>query len=283
METETAYQLNRANWDERVAVHMGPRGYNLAALRAGHGRLTALEETELSALVGEVARKRLIHLQCHFGADTLILAQRGAEVVGVDFSPAAIAAARDLTTELGLDQHARFVECNLYDAPDVVGEAEGFDIVFTTWGTIGWLHDIRRWAKVARHFLKPGGRLFLLESHPTALVFDDAARNADAVATGRPGWFVPYFQTEPLILDDPSDYMDEEAVLKNEKMVVWMHSIAAVVTALLEAGFEIQALREHDANASRLFSYLVRGEDGMFRWPDKPWFPLAFSVLAQAR
>jgi SAM-dependent methyltransferase len=108
MDHDAAYDLNRANWDERVAVHMGPRGYDLSALRAGRGRLNALEEAELPELIGDLAGLRVIHLQCHFGADTLALAQRGAEVVGVDFSPAAVAAARDLAVDLGLAERARF-------------------------------------------------------------------------------------------------------------------------------------------------------------------------------
>ncbi len=109
-------------------------------------------------LVGDLAGLRVIHLQCHFSADTLAPAQRGADVVGMDFSPAAISAARALTAKLGLDERARFVECNLCDAPAAVGEAGAFDLVYTTWGAIGWLPDLRGWARVVRHFLKPEGR-----------------------------------------------------------------------------------------------------------------------------
>ncbi len=283
MDLDAAYELNRANWDERVGVHMGPRGYDISALRAGQGRLNALEEVELPDLIGELPGLRVIHLQCHFGADTLALAQRGAEVVGVDFSAAAVAAARDLAADLGLAERARFVECNLYDAPDAVGEAGSFDLVYTTWGTIGWLPDIAGWARVVRHFLKPGGRLYFLDSHPAALVFDDLARDAGAAAGDRPGWFVPYFDTDPLTLDDPTDYADDEARLDHARTVVWMHTISALVSALLEAGLELRALREHDAVAWRMFHCLESGEDGMYRWPDRPWLPLSVTVLAEAR
>lgn len=283
MDHADAFATNRAHWDERVGVHLGPRGYDLSRLRAGRGRLGALEEAELPALVGELAGLRAIHLQCHFGADTLALAQRGAEVVGVDFSPPAVAAARALAAELGLSARARFVECNLYDAPEAVGEAGAFDLVYTTWGTIGWLPDIRAWARVVRHFLKPGGRLYFLDAHPAALVFDDAAREGPTAPDGGPGWLAPYFETAPLTLDDPSDYADEEAVLANARMVVWMHPLGAVVTALLEAGLEVRALREHDAVAWRMFRCLAKGEDGLFRWPGKPWLPLALTVVAEAR
>ncbi len=120
--------LNRANWDERVAVHLKPTGYDLASLRAGRGKLHPIEEAEL----GDVSGLKVLHLQCHFGADTLKLAQRGASVVGLDFSPAAIAAARALAAELGLADRARFVEADLYAAPEALPEPASFDRVFVT-------------------------------------------------------------------------------------------------------------------------------------------------------
>jgi SAM-dependent methyltransferase len=180
---------NRANWDERVQVHLGTSGYDLAPLRAGHGRLNAIEEAEL----GSVKGLRVLHLQCHFGRDTLTLAQRGAEVVGLDFSAPAVAKARELAAELSLESRARFVEADLYDAVAAVPEPHAFDLVFVTWGAITWLPDIRRWAEIVAHFLKPGGGLYLAEGHPAALVFDDSRRLAD----GNPGYFLPYFQSEP--------------------------------------------------------------------------------------
>src|SRR5208282_1849019 len=119
---------NRTNWDERVAVHLGPRGYDLTDLRAGQGRLHRIEEAELPPLAG----KRVLHLQCHFGADSLRLTQRGATVVGLDFAPPAIAAAGRLASEVGLADRARFVQADLYDAPAAIPEPAAFDIVFVT-------------------------------------------------------------------------------------------------------------------------------------------------------
>ena len=156
---------NRANWDERVRVHLGPGGYDLAPLRAGRDRLNAIEEAEL----GSVDGLRVLHLQCHFGRDTLILAQRGADVVGLDFSAPAITAARKLSSELGLESRARFIEADLYDAENAIPEPHAFDLVFVTWGAITWLPDIRRWAEIVAHFLKPGGALYLADGHPAAL------------------------------------------------------------------------------------------------------------------
>src|SRR6266542_2690138 len=190
--------LNRANWDERVPIHLAAPMYDSAQLRAGQARKNAIEEAEL----GSVDGLRLLHLQCHFGRDSLILAQRGASVVGLDFSPPAIAAARSLADELGLADRTRFVEADLYDAPSAIPEPTSFDRVYVSWGALCWLPDIERWARIVAHFLKPCGSLYLAEGHPVALVFDDATAHADR----RPGFFVPYFHSEQLVLDDATDY-----------------------------------------------------------------------------
>jgi SAM-dependent methyltransferase len=163
--SEPAWKVaNRAHWDELVAVHLGPRGYNLTNLRERRGRLNAIEEAELWPVDGQY----ILHLQCHFGADTLTFAQRGATVVGLDFLPSAIFAAGQLADELGLAGRARFVQADLYDAPTAIPEPAAFDMVFVSWGAIGWLPNIRRWAEIVAHFLKPGGSLYLAEAHPAA-------------------------------------------------------------------------------------------------------------------
>jgi len=261
--------LNRANWDERVPVHLG--SYSLAPLRAGHGRLNAIEEAEL----GPVAGLRVLHLQCHFGADTLSLAQRGAVVTGVDFSAPAIDAARTLAAELGLA--ARFVLSDVYGAPQALPEHRGFDLVYTTWGTTTWLPDIGRWAEVVAGFLRPGGALYFADAHPTAYVFDDMAGTD---AESRPGWFVPYFAREPLILDDPTDYADPAAHMANQRQVNWLHPLGDTLAALQGAGLRLEWLREHPRIAWQMFRCLVLDADGMWTWPDKPWLPLAMSLRA---
>ncbi len=264
--------LNRANWDERVGVHLGPRGYDLAALRHRNGRLNAIEEAELPGVAGS----RVLHLQCHFGADTLTLAQRGASVVGLDFSAEAIRAARALAADLDLAGRARFVEADLYDAVAAIGEPAAFDRVFVTWGALCWLPDIAGWARIVAHFLKPGGALYLAEGHPAALVLDDAA----ALPDGRPGFHLPYFHAAPMLFDDASDYVDDTARLANSVTCQWIHPLGSVVTALIAAGLRLDWLHEHDAITWRMFGCLVEGADGQFRWPDKPWLPLAYSLHA---
>lgn len=263
--------LNRASWDERTAVHLGPGGYDLAPLRAGRGALNAIEEVEL----GSVAGLRVLHLQCHFGADSLTLAQRGAKVTGLDFSGAAVTAGRALAAELGLS--ARFVQADLYDAPEAIPEPAGFDLVFTTWGTITWLPDIARWARVVAHFLKPGGALYFADAHPAALVFDDVA---GIDVQGRPSWFTPYFGGEPVPYDDPSDYADPDARIANSRQVNWVHPLGGILDALRAAGLQLEWLREHPRVTWRMFHCLVRDADGCWTWPDRQWLPLSVSLRA---
>ena len=267
--------INRAHWDEMVALHLGPRGYDLTSLRAGRGRFNAIEEAELWPVDGN----RILHLQCHFGSDSLKLAQRGATVVGLDFSAPAIDAARRLAGELGLADRASFVQADLYDAPAAIPETAAFDMVFVTWGAISWLPDIYRWAQIICHFLKPGGSLYLAEAHPAAMVFDDTALLPD----GRPGYFAPYFSREPVVMQEAHDYVDETTTAANATTYTWVHPLGDVISALLEAGMTLDWLHEHDAVTGHMFDVLVRGADGLWRWPDRPWLPLAFSLRATRR
>ena len=162
-----------------------------------------------------------------FRRGQLNFAQRGATVVGLDFSPSAIDAARRLADELGLADRARFVLADLYDAPAAISEPAAFDMVFVTWGAICWLPDIYRWAEIVAHFLKPGGLFYLAEAHPAALVFDDAA----ALSDGRPGFFAPYFSREPVVMDEAHDYIDETATLRNATTHTWIHPLGDIISA----------------------------------------------------
>ncbi len=268
MGTDDWREANRANWNERVAIHL--RAYDLAGLRAGQGRLTPIEEAE----IGSVAGKRVLHLQCHIGDGTLTLAQRGADVTGLDFSGDAIAAARNLASELGV--RARFVQSDLYDAATAIPEPRAFDLVFVSWGALPWLPDIAGWARVAASFVKPGGALYLAEGHPAALVFDDEVPGMP----GLPGYYAPYFHPGPLIIEEVRDYADPTARLHNARTFQYMHPVGDVVTALIREGLTLEFLHEHQAVAWRMFAGLVRGDDNLYRWPDKSWLPLAYSLRA---
>jgi SAM-dependent methyltransferase len=270
------FAVNRVRWDEAVRIHLAAKSYDFTALRSGRGHLHPIEEVE----VGSVEGIRVLHLQCHFGRDTLVLAQRGAEVVGLDFSELAIIAARRLADETGLAARSRFVLANVYDAQKSIPEPASFDLVFVTWGALCWLPDIEAWARIVAYFLRPGGSLYLAEVHPFAWVFDDQARAPNA---SLPEWFVSYFEREALELDDPTDYADPEARMRNQRTYTWMHSMGETISALIGAGLSLDWLHEHDNVPSRIFECLVQGDDGMYRWPGTPWLPLAFSLRASRR
>jgi SAM-dependent methyltransferase len=267
-------KLNRANWDERVGLHLDApvTHYDLAGLRAGTDRLDPIA----AGVLGPVDGRRILHLQCHFGADTLCMAQQGALVTGLDFSEPAITAARSLVAELGLSDRARFVQANIYDAEAAIPEPASFDRVFVSWGALCWLPDIAAWGRIVASFLKPGGYLALAEAHPFAFVFDDLTATPD----GRPGWYAPYLAREPLQEDRPEDYANPSVLLKNSRTVEFMHPLADVIMALVNAGLRIEQFSEHDSVRWRMFTQLVKRAPDGYVWPDRPWLPLSYSLRA---
>ena len=282
-------RINRARWDELVDVHLASEMYDLVDLRAGAGRLVAIDETELPLIAPEGWQGlRVLHLQCHFGADSLVFAQRGAAVVGLDFSMPAVKQARALADELGLSERARFVCANLYDARHALPEPESFDVVYTSWGTIGWLPDIAEWARIIAWFLKPGGRLYFADGHPAAFVFDEPVPGAPtALLDGGPALFPParygYFDETPLDIDEEGDYADPDAQVTSSRTIEFMHPLGATVSALIDAGLTIDFLHEHEAVPWQMFSVLERRDDGLWAWPGTAWLPLGMSLAATRR
>ena len=208
--------------------------------------------------------------------DSLTLAQQGAHVTGVDFSVPAIEAARTLAADLGLADRARFIVSDVYETAAALPEPASFDRVFVSWGALCWLPDMRAWAKVVAHFLKPNGWLALADAHPAAYVFDSRTATPD----GMPGWWVPYTAAVPLIEDRSEDYADPGAILRNTRTHEWLHPLGDVITALLDAGLRLDRFAEHDRIVWQMFDCLIRDETGYYRWPDKPWLPLSYSLRA---
>ena len=269
---------NRANWDERVPLHVASEFYDQEPLRLGGGVLDPIARAGIERLFpGGLDGVRVLHLQCHFGSDTLSLANRGATVVGLDFSRPAVEEARRMAAEIGLGDRARFIEANLYDARHALPEPESFDLVFATWGTIGWLPDIAEWARIVAWFLKPGGRLYFADGHPAAFVFD-----GDGGAAGMPVFSYPYAKDDPDILEDPSDYADPEAALEHARTWEWMHPLAAVHGALRAAGLAIDEFEEHYRVPWQIFPVTIPLGEGMFGWPAEQWLPLSYELVASA-
>lgn len=241
------FEMNRASWDARTPVHLASSFYDLASFRAG---ATSLKPIELEQ-VGDVRGKTLLHLQCHFGQDTLSWARLGAHVTGLDLSSKAIEAARSLARELALD--ARFVEANVYDAPAALG-GETFDIVVTSYGVLGWLPDLGRWARAAAACLKPGGVLHLIEFHPIIWTFDDTFEQIAYAYDGH---------GEPIITEQVGTYADRSAPVQIRD-VGFNHGIGTTVTALLDAGLTLERLRELDWSPYDIFPDMEEGPPGQF-------------------
>ncbi len=198
--------------------------------------------------------------------------KKGADVTGLDLSGPAIAAARTLAEETGIP--ARFVQANVYDARSAVDGL--FDRVVTSWGTICWLPDIAAWARVVASLLAPGGQLYFADVHPVCQVFDDDTPGSD----GMPGWSAPYFHRDVLLVDDASDHADPDARLANTSTHQFIHPVADVVQALLDAGLRLTMLHEHDTLAWKAYASMVETEGRLYRLPGRPWLPLSYSLKA---
>ncbi len=224
-------EANRRRWDELVPVHIASDFYDVASFKAGRSKLKPVELAELTGVRG----KTFLHMQCHFGLDTLSWAREGAAVTGIDFSAPAIEAARALAAACGID--ARFLQSDVYELPDNLDEQ--FDIVFTSYGALFWLPDIERWAQVAARYVRPGGTLYLVEFHPIAGIFDVTPELAEL----RVRW--PYFTPpEPLRFEEDGTYADRDAKLEHRATYSWPHPTSEVVTALIDAGLRIEFLHE---------------------------------------
>lgn len=259
---EEYFQANKELWNQRTLVHRDSDFYDLAGFKQGNTALTPIELAEL----GEVKGKSLLHLQCHFGMDSLDWARRGARVTGVDLSDTAIGEARKLNTELGLD--ASFVCCNVLDTCDHVhGE---FDIVFTSYGTIGWLPDLKPWAKMIAARLKPGGLFYIAEFHPVVWMFDNDFTRIQ----------YSYENQEVIVTENEGTYTDRNADIKG-KEYSWNHSISEVLNALTGAGLRLVTFNEHMYSPYPCFRNVVEFEPG--KWHIKGLegkIPMVYSLKA---
>jgi SAM-dependent methyltransferase len=264
-------KANLDRWNELVAIHAASAFYDLDAFRAGKCSLRSIEREEL----GDVSGKSLLHLQCHFGQDTLSWARRGAHVTGIDFSSEAIKLARDLNEELNLN--ARFICSELYDLPKVLDGK--FDIVFTSYGAICWLPDLGEWARVIAHFLKAGGTFYIVEIHPFANVFAEDSDPAE-LKVGYPYFHAP----TPLKWETPGTYADRDAVVKHGVSYDWVHSLGDVLNALIAAGLQIEFLHEFPFCVCGMLPCMEQSADGWWRVKGREdTIPFLFSLKATRR
>jgi SAM-dependent methyltransferase len=269
-------ELNRASWDERAPAHAASRDYAVDQFASDPGHLSEVVRFDLP-LLGDIGGLRCVHLQCHIGTDTVSLARLGADMTGLDFSPASLAQARRIARLAGAD--VRFVEAEVYDAPGALGP-ELFDLVYTGIGALCWLPDIARWARVVAGLLRPGGRLFIREGHPVLWALDDPRPDGLLAVE------YPYFEREePMVFDEGGTYVETDAVFTHNRTHEWNHGLGEIVTALMAAGMDLTGLVEHDSVPwDALPGQMERIGGGEWRLADRPWrLPHTYTLQAVRR
>jgi SAM-dependent methyltransferase len=248
-------ETNRAHWDAMAAVHGEGADdyYDVDGLVAGERDLSAIENDAVALAVGDVDGKDVLHLQCHIGFDAIVLARRGARVVGTDFSAASLEKARALADRCGVE--VEFVQA---DSTDLPRELHGrFDLVYSTIGILTWIGDLRAWMDNVFAVLKPRGRLVLVDLHP----FMNTVGSLDPLV-----FDFPYADTGPREYDEAGSYANDAADVSATRTVEHGHSLGEIVTAALQAGHRVEALVEHtSADFDPHGRLLPRGEDGTFR------------------
>lgn len=260
---QSYFDANKDGWNKRTALHKTSAFYDLATFKKGKSSLNKIELKE----VGDVKGKSLLHLQCHFGMDTLSWAREGATVTGVDLSDEAIALAKEINAELQLN--ASFVCCNVYDAAEYVKEQ--FDIVFTSYGTIGWLPDLKPWAKMIATKLKPGGFFYIADFHPTLWMLDDAMEKL----------VYSYFNDEVIVTEQQGSYTDRAANIHYTEYG-WNHPFAEIFEVLISEGLAIEFLHEFSYSPYNCFANMEQGQDEMWRLKGMAnKFPMMYSIKAR--
>ncbi len=261
-ENANYFEVNKKTWNKKVGIHAESEMYKMEAFKSGE---TSLMPYELKAL-NNVKGKSLLHLQCHFGQDTLSWSRMGAKAVGVDLSDEGVKLAKQLNNELQLD--AEFVCCNVLDTSKHVSEM--FDIVFTSYGTIGWLPDLKPWAKMISERLKVGGTFYIVEFHPILWMFD--------YVDGQSKMKYHYSQDEVIYDEYQGTYAKQSSKMVS-KEYGWNHGLSEVVNSLIEAGLQIDYLNEYDESPYDVFPDLIKLESGLYKMKDQ-LFPMIFELKA---
>lgn len=261
MDFHKAFETNRITWNQKVDVHSKSEFYNMTSFKKGE---SSLNSYELNAL-GDVSGKTMLHLQCHFGQDTLSWQRMGAQCTGVDLSDEGIKLARELNSELGLD--AQFVCCNVLDTSKFIQEQ--FDIVFTSYGVIGWLPNLKPWAKMIAERLKPGGTFYMVEFHPIVWMFD--------YLVDPPVLRYGYDQEEAIYEEYEGSYGDDGNAEMISKEYGWNHGLSEVIGSLLDAGLQLESCKEYHESPYDVLSQLQQNERGYYEIPSK-LYPLLFEL-----
>lgn len=255
-------EINKASWNNKVQYHLQSKMYDMPGFLSGN---TSLMNIELG-LLGDISGKKILHLQCHFGQDSISLSRLGAEVTAIDLSDVAIEEAKKLAEQT--HQNVKFICCNIYDLPKHLDDE--FDIVFTSYGVIGWLPDLGNWAKIIAHYLKPNGKFVFVEFHPVLWMFDD---KIEKVAYN-------YFKDEPIIETYTGTYADKDAPIV-QQYVMWNHSTGEVINSLINNRLYLTSFDEYDYSPYDILHNGIEIEPKKFRAKHHDnKLPLVFSLTA---
>ncbi|MEJ5962837.1 class I SAM-dependent methyltransferase [Pedobacter immunditicola] len=266
MKSERNYiAINKQSWNNRIDSHLKSDFYDVDGFLKGN---SSLNDIELE-LLGEVKGKSILHLQCHFGQDTISLGRLGAKVTGVDLSDEAIKRANELAQKSNVN--ATFICCDIYDLPQYL--TEQFDIVFTSYGTIGWLPDLDQWANLISRFLKPNGKFVFVEFHPFVWMYDDDFEKIK----------YNYFNTGAIVETESGTYADRDAEIHQE-YVMWNHSMSEVLNSLIKNGLEIHSLDEFDYSPYNCFNKTIEVEPKKYRIKHLGnHIPMIYSIKAEKK
>lgn len=256
---------NKQTWNNKTDVHIASEFYDMKSFLEGKSTLNSIE----LELLGNVKRKSILHLQCHFGQDTMTFSRMGAKATGIDLSDKAIDRAREFASKLNLDTN--FVCCDIYDTPKYIDEK--FDVVFTSYGTIGWFPDLDKWAKVISHFLKPEGKFIMADFHPVVWMYDNDFKDI----------YYNYFNIEPIIENEEGTYADKEAKIFAQTMT-WNHPTSELLNSLINNGLEINCFNEYDYSPYNCFNHTEEFEPNKFRikhFGNK--IPMIYSIKASKK
>jgi SAM-dependent methyltransferase len=256
-------QINRDSWNLRTEAHINSSFYDLPKFREGNSSLNGIE----LELLGDIKGKSILHLQCHFGQDSISLSRMGANVTGIDLSDKAIDQARILAKELNVT--TEFICCNIYDLPQHLNQT--YDIVFTSYGTIGWLPDLDAWANIVSQYLKPKGQFIFVEFHPVVWMFDD-----DFETIG-----YNYFNEKAIVETEQGTYADRKADL-TLKHITWNHPLSEVFGSLLKEQLEIKSFNEFDYSPYNCFNKTIEIAANKFRIAHlSNKIPMVYALVAE--
>jgi 2-polyprenyl-3-methyl-5-hydroxy-6-metoxy-1,4-benzoquinol methylase len=256
-------EANKELWNQRTDVHFTSDFYDVPTFIEGKN---SLKEIELE-LLGDVNGKSILHLQCHFGQDTLSLARMGAKVTGIDLSDKSITKANELAKQLNLD--AEFICSDIFELKKNLQRQ--FDIIFTSYGTIGWLPELKTWAKIISHYLKPGGEFIIAEFHPVMWMFDNDFKYLQ----------YSYFNKETIIEEEEGTYADTSSPIKTTSYY-WNHSLSDVINPLITESLEIEVFNEFDYSPYNCVRNMVQIAEGKYQLTGMEGkIPMVFALKAR--